>query len=760
ASLSSGLATVSSGGKVYQTALTSGGTMSVLSGGSAEKTVVFSGGSFVVFGGTATSATVASGGLMIVYTSSYVNPGLIEAGGSAYVYSGADISGFTVSGTMDLLGRASSATVGQGGVMNVYLGGTAYDTTVSGGGMIVYSGGEANSNTVNSGGTVTVFGTADSTTVSSGGTVTVFGTATGNMVSSGGRMFVSSGGIASTTLVNSGGSVMAIEGGRVITAVVSGKMTVSSGGSADDILVHSGGYLTAMTGGTVTNAALNGGGAVLEGAAASGVTLYGTLEVGGTVQALDAYGTVYLYAGGKVSGGTVGSGAVMNIESGGSMSRLTVLDGGKLTGQFSCTGITFSSGSIVDFNVSQLYEPLDTVLVKNLAMAIGAASFTLTVNDYMMDGTYLLASGAGVFDDVISVVDDYGFEYGSLSFSQNAYVGDKEFSLSLYDGTLAVTVGGMSPGPGPEPPGPGPEPEPEYVTVGYFPGRYMGGTYAYLARETMEASGGDDLINFYVTGASMQDLPVDPGWTVMGAGDFNADGRDDLLRVNYEGYVVGDMTQENGMFVPQVLNFKNEGWEILGIGDFNGNGSDDVLIANPTGASDTVGLLGYWESGVTWTLINGYSAEWECVSTGDFNGDGKCDMLWRNSFVGDDSIVYNAYCTWIVEDPVDWRMVSVANPREWNFLCSGDFDGNGSHDIAMINIEGVVGIWGIGDGYLNSWSILSAVDRSSWTLAGVGDFNGDGTDDIAWASDSLGVVGYWQINNKELTTWANIATIS
>ncbi len=125
--------------------------------------------------------------------------------------------------------------------------------------------------------------------------------------------------------------------------------------------------------------------------------------------------------------------------------------------------------------------------------------------------------------------------------------------------------------------------------------------------------------------------------------------------MNFENYVVADMTQENGTFVPQVLNYRNPGWEILGVGDFNGNGS---------------------------------------------------------------------------------------------------------HDIAMINAEGVVGIWGVGDGYLNSWSIISAVDRSTWTLAGVADFNGDGTDDIAWASDTLGVVGYWQINNKELADWQNIANLA
>ena len=272
----------------------------------------------------------------------------------------------------------------------------------------------------------------------------------------------------------------------------------------------------------------------------------------------------------------------------------------------------------------------------------------------------------------------------------------------------------------------------------------------------------DESVMIYVNGAPWNGLTLDPGWELAGVGDFNADGRDDLLRINAEGYVVGEMTPDSasGSFVAQVLNFKNAGWDILGTGDFNGNGSDDILIANPTGASETVGLLGYWESGVTWTLINGYSAEWEMIATGDFNKDGKCDMLWRNSFVGDGGLTYNAFCTWIVEDPVDWRMVSVANPAEWNFLCAGDFDGDKMNDIAMINDVGVVGIWGVENGWLSSWSILSAVDTSEWKLVGVGDFNGDGTDDIGWCSNISGLAGYWQIEDKTLAGWQNLASLA
>ena len=306
---------------------------------------------------------------------------------------------------------------------------------------------------------------------------------------------------------------------------------------------------------------------------------------------------------------------------------------------------------------------------------------------------------------------------------------------------------------------------PFVVTNGYIPRidlpDFLVGGFDGGAADQMATVSDNNFITIYANGASWGNgLALDPGWAVVGTGDFNADGRDDFLRIHAEGYVVGEMTQADGTFAAQVLNFKNAGWDILGAGDFSGNGSDDVLIANPTGASDTVGLLGYWESGVTWTLINGYSAEWECIATGDFNADGKCDMLWRNSFVGDDQQTYNAFCTWIVDDPVDWRMVSVANPAEWNFLCSGDFNGDGMNDIAMMNDIGVVGIWGVEDGWLSSWSILSAVNTDEWKLVGVGDFNADGTDDIAWCSNISGLAGYWQINDKTLTTWSNLANLA
>ena len=451
---------------------------------------------------------------------------------------------------------------------------------------------------------------------------------------------------------------------------------------------------------------------------------------------------------------TVSEGGVARnvvVSSGG---RLDVCAGGKLTGfmKFEEDGTYYaSSGAIFDFDITGLAADDDeSVLVDFLSPVSDLAfNFTLTVSDTQANGKYYLANGANGFDKTITVKNILGEDVGTLTVGGTAEIDGMTYALNLSnDYHLTVTISEGAPTPPPTPPEPEPVTGPQFLT-----GDFDGGGRAMLATQK------DGVVTIYANSAEWGNgLALETGWTVVGTGDFNADKKDDFLRVNTEGYVVGEISQGDGTFAAQVLNLKSAGWSILGTGDFNGNGSGDVLIANPTAASETVGLLGYWESGVTWTLINGYSAEWEMVSTGDFNGDGKCDMLWKNEFIGAGDLTYNAYCTWIVEDPVDWRMVSVANPAEWNFLCSGDFDGDKMNDIAMINDVGVVGIWGVNDGYLSSWSILSAV-TTEWTLAGVADFNGDGTDDIAWSNTDTGLTGYWQINDKTLTTWSNIATL-
>ena len=734
---------VYSGGTAVSAAVTgTDASLSVASGGVADNAIVSGVRTSVSIleSALATNAKVYSGGRLDVFSTGRANSAAIYSNGSMNVHSGGTADLATVQGVMDLNGTANSATVNAGGRLNVLAGarlnnatvnkgninlsgGTATAATVDGPSayLTVFSGGKANSATVQGGGTmiVSASGIADSAVVSSGGSMKIndLGSAANTVVSAG-RMYVSSGGSVYRATIFGNGEFTLSGGFASATSIRTGGKFIVSGGSAQYSIVSAGGSMTVHKNGRANEISLDGT-----------LAVYGVVDSAG-VNATGAGMTVY--NGGVAINTTVGNGAV-----------LTVSSGGKITGRFLATAeavVSAYAGAIVDFDISQL-DPANATVLNNLSLVTGTPSFTLTVSNSQADGTYNLAGGAAGFNKTISVVNSGGTSLGTLTVGQTATIGGVNYTLNLGgDNVLSVTVGGE----------PGPQP---VTALPFFTGDFNGDLFETLAVQK------DSTVTIYQNGEAWGlGLTLDPGWSVVGTGDFNADGLDDFLRVNTEGYVVGEMSNGNGTFTPQVLNLKNAGWDILGTGDFNGNGTDDVLIANPTGASETVGLLGYWESGVSWTLINGYSAEWECVSTGDFNNDGKCDMLWKNEFVGDGGLTYNAYCTWIVEDPVDWRMVSVANPAEWNFLCSGDFDGNGSHDIAMINDVGVVGIWGVNDGYLNSWSILSAV-TSEWQLAGVADFNADGTDDIAWSNTATGLTGYWQINNKELTTWSNIAVI-
>lgn len=130
-------------------------------------------------------------------------------------------------------------------------------------------------------------------------------------------------------------------------------------------------------------------------------------------------------------------------------------------------------------------------------------------------------------------------------------------------------------------------------------------------------------------------IHVPNDWHMMGVGDFNGDGRDDLLWQSDGGIVSNWLgTSTGGYFINDANAFTS--WApgpVAGIGDFNGDGLDDVIFrsaGNELYAAPT-GVDGYFDFRLAIGFITRIPTEWQIVAVDDYNGDGIDDLLWRNA---------------------------------------------------------------------------------------------------------------------------------
>ena len=238
-----------------------------------------------------------------------------------------------------------------------------------------------------------------------------------------------------------------------------------------------------------------------------------------------------------------------------------------------------------------------------------------------------------------------------------------------------------------------------------------------------------------------------PDRQVVATGDFNGDGRDDaLLRSSVTGNI-NINTSLADFSLGLVADLGGYGldfaWNVVGTGDFNGDGRDDLLLRHDNGTvtewlGQPVGSAGSFFSNhlaATYALPAG----WNVAGTGDFNGDGKDDVLLRH----DNGTVTE----WLGQ--TEGRFFSnhvAANyslPAGWHVVGTGDFNGDSRDDVLLRHENGTVTEWLGGPGGSLSWNAAATYALPlSWHVVGIGNFNGDTRDDLLLRND-FGAVTDW-----------------
>ena len=252
---------------------------------------------------------------------------------------------------------------------------------------------------------------------------------------------------------------------------------------------------------------------------------------------------------------------------------------------------------------------------------------------------------------------------------------------------------------------------------------------------------------------------VDLAWHIDGRGDFNGDGRDDIIWRNdngqlgtWTGNTSGGFTINDGAALQSVP----VSWHVVGTGDFNGDGKSDLLWRNDNGAMGTwsgTAASGFVINQSTVRVIDG---SWHIVATGDFNGDRIADILWRNDngLLGTWSGSASASGGFTINDGAALQTAS----GDWNIVGAADVNGDGRSDILWRNDDGTVADWlaNASGGFIVNSASAQAVPVS-WQLASVGDYNGDHRADLLWTNDN-GALTDWlgQANGTFVENSANV----
>ncbi len=214
---------------------------------------------------------------------------------------------------------------------------------------------------------------------------------------------------------------------------------------------------------------------------------------------------------------------------------------------------------------------------------------------------------------------------------------------------------------------------------------------------------------------------ADTAWKPVGTGDFNNDSNTDILWRHDSGYLSVWLMNGTNLISSSALNpsrVADTAWKPVGTGDFNNDGKTDILWRHDSGYVSVWLMNG--TNLISSTLLNPSrvaDTAWKPVNTGDFNNDGKTDILWRR----DDGSI----SVWLMNG-TNLLSSALLNPSRvadiaWKPVGTGDFNNDGKTDILWRRDDGSVSVWLMDGNNLVSGVYLnpSRVADTTWKIVGL-----------------------------------------
>jgi hypothetical protein len=157
-------------------------------------------------------------------------------------------------------------------------------------------------------------------------------------------------------------------------------------------------------------------------------------------------------------------------------------------------------------------------------------------------------------------------------------------------------------------------------------------------------------------------------------------------------------------------------WKIAATGDFNRDGRRDIVWQHQTTGKIAVWLMDglTMTSGVYMTPSEVTDTNWKIVGAADFNGDDHVDLLWQHRTQGHVAI-------WVMNGTsmVSGHILNQVTDNGWQIRGVGDLNVDGHPDVLWQHTNGTVAVWFTnGLGFVGGTALNPSTVTAGWTMMG------------------------------------------